>query len=301
MELGTFERQLRLMVLLTQNRAYPLDELCRKLDMSRRTVYRYIELFRDTGFVVKKQGDCYRLDKESPFFREITQLVHFTDEEALTLRYVLDTLSDTDIRARQLRRKLERIYDFGILNAMDADTGLADNLQALYEAVKQHRQVMLRGYSSASSNRISDRVVEPYLFLQNHNEIRCFEVQSRQNKTFKVSRIGRVELLDLLWNHEEEHTPVFTDLFQFSGPERHRVTLRLGRLACNLLKEEYPRAALSLTPDGPDHWLFATEVCSFQGIGRFVLGLFEDVEVVDSPDFVQFLREKAQNLTKKLG
>ena len=47
MELGIFERQLRLMVLLTQNREYSLDELCRKLDMSRRTLYRYLELFRD--------------------------------------------------------------------------------------------------------------------------------------------------------------------------------------------------------------------------------------------------------------
>lgn len=299
MELGIFERQLRLMVLLTQNRAYTLDELCRKLDLSRRTVYRYIELFRDTGFVVKKQGDCYRLDKNSPFFREITQLVHFTDEEALTLRYVLDMLSDTDVRARQLRRKLERIYDFGILNAIETDRGLADNLQRLYEAVKQHRQVVLHDYSSANSNRTSDRVVEPYLFMQNHNEIRCFEPRSGQNKTFKVSRIGRVEVLDLLWNHETRHTPVYTDLFQFSGSDRHPVTLRLGRLACHLLREEYPQAAPLLVADGPDHWLFSTEVCSFQGIGRFVLGLFEDVEVVDSPDFVQFLREKTQILTKK--
>lgn len=81
MELGIFERQLRLMVLLTQNREYSLDELCRKLDMSRRTLYRYLELFRDIGFEVVKQGNVYRLDKSSPFFKEITQLVHFTEDE----------------------------------------------------------------------------------------------------------------------------------------------------------------------------------------------------------------------------
>ena len=85
MELGIFERQLRLMVLLTQNREYSLDELCRKLDMSRRTLYRYLELFRDIGFEVVKQGNVYRLDKSSPFFKEITQLVHFTEDEALKL------------------------------------------------------------------------------------------------------------------------------------------------------------------------------------------------------------------------
>ena len=63
MELGIFERQLRLMVLLTQNREYSLEELCRKLDMSRRTLYRYLELFRDIGFEVVKQGNVYRLHR----------------------------------------------------------------------------------------------------------------------------------------------------------------------------------------------------------------------------------------------
>ena len=126
MELGIFERQLRLMVLLTQNREYSLDELCRKLDMSRRTLYRYLELFRDIGFEVVKQGSVYRLDKSSPFFKEITQLVHFTEDEALTLRHVLDMASGTDVQVRHLRHKLERIYDFGILNAVETDPGQSE-------------------------------------------------------------------------------------------------------------------------------------------------------------------------------
>mgnify|MGYP001040273732 FL=1 len=299
MELGIFERQLKLMVLLTQNREYTLDELCGKLEMSRRTLYRYLELFRDTGFEVVKQGSIYRLDKSSPFFKEITQLVHFTEDEALTLRHVLDMLSDTDLQVRHLRHKLERIYDFGVLNAIEADPVQAETLRLLYEAVKLHRQVVLHDYCSAHSNRTDDRVVEPYMFLAHHDSIRCFEVRSGQNKTFKVSRIGRVEMLDLLWSHEDRHAQVYTDLFRFSGEERHRVTLRLGRLSCNLLKEEYPRAAGLLRSEGPDHWLLSLDVCSFQGVGRFVLGLFEDVEVVDSPEFEAWLQDKIKDLTKK--
>ena len=146
MELGIFERQLRLMVLLTQNREYTIEELSEKLDMSRRTLYRYLELFRDIGFRVEKLGNVYRLDKESPFFREITSLIHFTEDEALTLRRTLDVLSDTDMQVRHLRHKLERIYDFGITDAMQADPVLAGNLSALYEAIKLHRQVMIHDY-----------------------------------------------------------------------------------------------------------------------------------------------------------
>ena len=118
-------------------------------------------------------------------------MVHFTEDEALTLRHVLDMASGTDVQVRHLRHKLERIYDFGILNAVEADPGQAEKLQQLYEAVKLHRQVVLHDYSSAHSNRTSDRVVEPYLFLDHHDGIRCYELQSGENKTFKVSRIGR--------------------------------------------------------------------------------------------------------------
>ncbi len=39
----------------------------------------------------------------------------------------------------------------------------------------------------------------------------------------------------------------------------------------------------------------------FQGVGRFVLGLFEDVEVLESPEFKLFLQEKIKDLTKKVG
>lgn len=53
------------MKLLTANTTYNVDQLAERLQMSRRTVYRYIDTFREAGFVIKKSGDCIRLDKES--------------------------------------------------------------------------------------------------------------------------------------------------------------------------------------------------------------------------------------------
>ena len=43
MRLDKFDRQLRLMILLTQNREYTLDQLCDRLEISRRNLYYYIE------------------------------------------------------------------------------------------------------------------------------------------------------------------------------------------------------------------------------------------------------------------
>ena len=63
MDQPKIERLLRLMKMLTGNVTYTVGELADRLDMSVRTVYRYIDTFREAGFVVKKQGDVFRLDK----------------------------------------------------------------------------------------------------------------------------------------------------------------------------------------------------------------------------------------------
>ena len=62
MDQSKLERLLRLMKLLTANTTYDIDQLAERLQMSRRTVYRYIDTFREAGFVIKKSGNCIRLD-----------------------------------------------------------------------------------------------------------------------------------------------------------------------------------------------------------------------------------------------
>ena len=160
---------------------------------------------------------------------------------------------------------------------------------------------MLKDYSSPNSDRTDNRLVEPYLFLAENSEVRCYEINSGMNKTFKVGRAGSVEVLDLLWAHKDKHAPFFTDLFHFSGEHRFEVTLLLGRLATSLLLEEFPAAEdqLVLCDDGRHR--LTTEVCSFKGVGRFVLGLYDDIEVTGSPEFIQYLKNHIQNLTQKIG
>ena len=99
------------MKLLTANTTYNVDQLAERLQMSRRTVYRYIDTFREAGFVIKKSGDCIRLDKESPHFRDISQLVHFTEEEAVILKNAIENIDDTNMLKQNLKRKLYSVYD----------------------------------------------------------------------------------------------------------------------------------------------------------------------------------------------
>lgn len=301
MELDKFDRQLRLLLMLTQHRNLTVDDVSRQLSMSRRSIYRYIDSFKQMGFIVVKEGPRYHIDPESPFFKQITSYIHFTEDEAMTINQVLNSVYDNSPQVRHLREKLSSLYDYKVLSKHGVDEHIAQNLAALFEAVKTERMVVLRDYASPNSAQTSDRIVEPYLFVSENSEVRCYEIKTGQNKTFKLSRIRKVEPLDLLWSHKNEHAEYFTDLFHFSGEERFPVTLILGQLSMSLLVEEYPGASAMLKKQDDGRFLLKTEVCSYKGIGRFVMGLIDDIEIVDSPDFVEYLRGKVEDLTQKVG
>ena len=167
---------------------------------------------------------------------------------------------------------------------------------------------------------MSDRVVEPFLMMNNNNDVRCYELQSGMNKTFKVSRMTDVVMLDLEWGNEARHKQVFTDLFMFSGEERLPVKLRLDLLAYNLMIEEYPKSAdfiveeaLADEADGEGnassdtprkdakHWIFSADFASYIGISRFVLGLYNHIDVLESREFKEYLREEVQKMQEKTG
>lgn len=284
------------MLLLTENHNYTVADICDRIGISRRNLYYYLEFFRLAGFIVENKRPYYRLRKDSPFFRKLNESVHITEDEAITMRRILDRMGDDSVQVQRLRNKLNKLYDLDILDSVELKEQLAHNVTQLYDAIKQRLTVVLCGYSSPHSNTVQDRVVEPYLFMNGNREIRCYEPSSGMNKTFKLSRMKDVRLLDLLWQHEREHREMHTDVFMFSGETWLPVHLRMGRLSSAVLCEEYPKAERYLEPDGEDHWQLHLNVCSYVGIGRFVLGLFDDIEVLGSDAFREYLKEKIKKM-----
>ena len=291
MDQPKLERLLRLMKLLTANTTYNVDQLAERLQMSRRTIYRYIDTFREAGFVIKKAGDCIRLDKESPHFRDISQLVHFTEEEAVILKSAIENIDDTNLLKQNLKRKLYSVYD----NKTLADTVVrgknAPNIRTLIEAIDRQQQAVLHSYQSPHGGEVRDRRVEPFAFTTNYVQVWCYDPEAGACKLFKTSRIGSVELTGEAWKHEAEHREGFIDVFRMHGGARHRVQLELGLLAYNLLCEEYPLAERDVRPAGKGRWLLDTQVAGFAGVGRFAVGLLDDIRIVDSPELTAYLRD----------
>ncbi len=279
------------MKLLTANNSYSVDELAERLSMSRRTIYRYIDTFREAGFVIKKRGEFIRLDKESPHFKDISQLVHFTEEEAIILRRAIESIDDTNLLKHNLKSKLYSVYDSGVLADTVVKGKNSANVHSLIEAIEQQRMVYLRGYQSAHGGVVRDRRVEPFAFTTNYVQVWCYDLEDRASKLFKLSRIASVELTDEPWSCSEEHREGVIDIFRMNSQSPVRVKLELGILSYNLLLEEYPLAERDITSLGGDRYLLDTFVAGYRGIGRFVVGLLDDIRVVDSPDFVEYLKK----------
>ncbi len=298
MDQPKIERLLRLMKMLTANVTYSIDDIAERLDMSRRTIYRYIDTFRDAGFVIKKSGDCIRLDKESPHFKDISQLVHFTEEEAAILKSAIENIDDTNLLKQNLKRKLYSVYDNKLLANTVVKGKNASNVHSLLDAIEQKQQAILHRYQSGHGGKVSDRRVEPFAFTTNYVQVWCLDLADQSCKLFKTSRIGSVEVLSDGWQYEDAHKEAFIDVFRMNGTARTRVQLELGLLSYNLLIEEYPLAERDIRQLDNNRWLLDTEVASMHGVGRFVAGLLDDIRIVDSPELQEhidsYLRQYAK-------
>lgn len=300
MDQPKLERLLKLMKLMAGNVNYTVDDLAERLDTSYRSIYRYIETFKRAGFVVHKlDGGVYKLGKESRYFKDISQLVHFTDEEAHIVNQLIEGLDDTNTLKQNLRKKLVTVYNCTAMASSIVKGRNAQNVNRLQEAIEEHRRVVLVDYASSHAGVARNRVVEPFGFTTNYVQVWCYEPESAMNKLFKVARIGSVEVLDEEWQYADRHDSGYIDVFRMTGFEQHRVCLRLGMLARNLLVEEYPLAERDITATEDGAWLLDTRVCNYKGVGRFVLGLLDDIEIVDSPEFESYIRSILEQYLQK--
>ena len=295
------EKELDLLLLLTENRSYTVLQLCEKLNISRRNMYYYLDFFRDAGFKVEKYGTCYSVDRSSPFFRRLTERISFTEEEALTIRQLLNKVKKQNAIVETLKRKIDKFYDFGILDEDVVSEKASHIIGQLHDAIKFERQAVLRGYSSPHSKTMRDRLVEPFKLMDGNREVRCYEPASGMNKTFKLARMNDVEVLADKWAFADRHKQMLTDVFLFSADTATTVELTLGQLSYNILAEEYPRAVNHAVKLDNNRWNLKLDVCSYVGIGRFVLGLLDDIEVRGDEGFRLYLREKLKRHIEIVG
>jgi predicted DNA-binding transcriptional regulator YafY len=280
-------------LLSSSKRGYTVHELAEKVGVSYRTVYRDLRIFEETGFelIQNELSKRFRLSRAE----ELSENIAFKREEAEALQEALVGLPEGPLR-QILLEKVQALsgsaQQVGLLHRQS----MSANFHLLAQAIRDKRQVVLLDYRSASSHQISNRLVEPFAFSDQYSTVQCLEVSSRTTKFFKIERIGLVRIEGSPWQFEYLHESRKQDAFGMTLHKPKVVRFKMGLLSSNLLKEEYPAAAVHLRKEDDGRVLFDGEVGGYDGVGRFVLGLIDDIEPVGPSDFIDYLRQKAAKL-----
>ena len=291
---------LRLIKLLQNNIDLTVDDVAAQLGVVPRTIYRYIDTFKESGFTVMNvNSNIYNIVEMPQPSPEFDKLVYFSDEESYLVNNLIDALSPTNALKAGLRKKLAVIYDnTGIEGFVDRKSNAA-HVANLRKAAQDKKMVILHNYESANSNVVRDRLVEPFGFTNDFIEVWAYDTESKSNKLFKVQRIGEVEITERAWEYEISHRKQGRDIFRMTGYANSHVRMQLSVRAKNLLIEEYPLAEKEITRDG-NYWILDTVVNDFAGICRYYVGLIPEIKVLEGEEFLEYVRAYMKKYINKV-
>lgn len=296
MEANRTIRILRLLMMLSGTKRYSMREMESRLGMSARNIRRDFETIETAGFILERDNG-YRLSTDDTDNRNLKNLLHFSEEEASILYQTLSMIEGDSPVKERLVRKMNTFYDLKVLEQLRQTDDLT-KVQTIRQSITEKKQVRLVNYRSSNSNSIEDRNVEAFDFLPDYRTVWCYDLRAHTCKQFKLARMQAVELLPAGWRYPEKHQKPFTDIFRISAAvARANAALRLSLKAYNLLIEEYPLAAAYIKPEHPGYLLKAP-VAGFSGIGRFVLGLPGEIEIIKPVALKKYIKTQMEKFRK---
>jgi proteasome accessory factor C len=296
-------RFLKLILFLSNSYPKSREECTSFLEIRDSTFYNYRNSLLEIGFDVHQKDGMYWIEYPEDENHILRTVLHFTEEEAYILSRVIDMLDEKRACAVSLKHKLTAFLNQD--KAIEAYIRKEKSalIQSIRKAQCEKKQILLIKYSSGNSQTVKDRIVEPFGFKDDFNLLWAFDVTLKQNRQFKICRIQDVHITPLAWEYERQHRSKPVDLFRNTGELNKQVEFRLNLKAKNLLIEEYPLAEKYIIQSADNQYILKAPVAKYEGPGRFVSGLADDIKPMGDRAFLNYLKNKIiniQNLYKTL-
>ena len=289
------QRILQLLVSLSGGYGKTKEQIAETLEITPRTVYRYLDTIRSVGFVVEKRDGYIRIPQNNPQNKDLSHLLYFSSEESQILQEAIRYIDDTSAVKQNLIKKLYSLYSSRQVAQTIMNESMGENVRKLCDAMEFEKQVTLVNYRSANASKITSRRIEPFEFTTNYISVWGYDLDKQKNRVFKTARIEDVEISNHYWQHKDKHQSKKTDIFRVAVDNPVKVKLTMKLRAAELLKEEYPLAKELIHPDRNGHFIFEGTVNGFQGVSRFILGLMDEIEVLEPTELKGFLNNKIKN------
>lgn len=285
-------RILWVMSLLKNNSHNTVDVIASRVGLSPRSVYRCIKTLQDMGInVTKRYGAVYTIDEEKVDLRKLkSRLQPEKPEKGIILQKPCQDLKkarDT-YEVLELMEKEHKLDDAPYLRQVVA------NVTLLQKAAQLKYKVTVEYDTNTWGKRIT-RVLEPYTFFFYYNYVWCFDCDKGINMPLRVSRMGQVRITDEKWTQGSRHMKQKVDAFGCWGHYTKHVKLRLTMQARNLMTEAHPISMITMKedPDYPDgqRWIADLEVCEYSGLTRYIMGMLDEVEILEGEGLKEYIRE----------
>lgn len=313
-------RLLRLISHLQAGRGYNAEALAVHLEVSRRTVFRDIEILRQAGIPLAydEQRQCYGIPGSC-----LLPATNFTPEEALALIVLCHNLRDysqlpffgpaaaaalklhSSLPAR-LREELRTTTDTIRIRLAPSNPlgGQSTVYDQLLTAISQRRSVRIHYRSLAENDSIITRL-SPYRLLFSRRSWYVIGRSSvhRATRTFNLGRIRQLTPTEETYQIPrgfslERHLRNAWHLIPERGPD-HQVVVRFSpRVAQNVAEVAWHKTQrLQLNPDGTLD--FHVTVSGLSEISWWILGYGDQAEVLQPPQLRRILAAHAAHLVER--
>lgn len=285
-KLKKFMRLLQLINQLYKSPPKNIEQIGNLLEVSSRSVYRYLELLEISGFHVKKNDkNQYYIDNA----RDIPQMV-FSEEESEQINNAISLYCRDNKLLGSIRTKLG-IVSSAILSAEHINSAKLGLIVAtINEGINAKKQIILKKYQSINSQTISDRKVEPISLDGNYRTLTAYELSFKTNKTFVIERVEAVEITPVSFKHEKEHLQLEKDVFGFgtrTDLKSFPVHLELSLKAKVLLTEEYPASTPYIKKrSNSETYIFKCTINDPRPLMRFINGMPEAIKELKGHDMI---------------
>jgi len=284
--LAKFQKVLKTIAMLKGGR-WKIKQLAESVDVSISSAYRYIELLEHSGFYIEKDfHDRYFIvtTDDDPIQSQ------FSLEEVTMLRTLIQVDPNHPLKD-SIFKKLSLHSEIDSMPRLFLKAHLGNLVEQLSHAMRDKHQVILKNYHSANSSEVRDRHIEPIHFGDNYGTIVALDLHDKKCKLFKLDRIGEVAETHKVYTHQYLHEQRSSDMFGLTSANTISVKLILTLRAFLLLREEFPMAQAYLKAEN-NCYTFHGPVAAFTGIGRFVMGLMDEIKIIEPQAFKEYVNSK---------
>jgi predicted DNA-binding transcriptional regulator YafY len=294
-------RLLKVLIALTESpNRYTKVDLATQYNVHKDTIKEDIEDIRNAGFQVTHDKQYRYAIVQDKVYEHLKELLFFSENEQGFILDVLEKTNHADKRYERVRKKLENIHDISKIGSSMITKPFLTKINLLEKAKASKFLVKLVGYRSTNSSDVTDRLVEPFQISHKEDMLHSFDVEKKDIRHFRLSRIERVEVVEVPWTYEGKHHVKATDPFRIVDDKQVSVHIRMKVGGLNEITERFPLTSAYLKPAADEAGLYDLE-CKvnhrFYGLSNFILGHHRDiVEILEPESLLEHIQKEVEKI-----